>query len=97
MTETLHANIFFSITGIAVIVISILTIVLLVYAIKAFRDISHIADKVRKEGDAIVDDVRELRQNIEESSPLRTLASFFAQFVGNPRKRRPTRTKQDAE
>jgi Na+-transporting methylmalonyl-CoA/oxaloacetate decarboxylase gamma subunit len=95
MNEVLQTNIFLGITGVAVIIITLLVIVLLVYGIKIFRDVSHISHKVKEESEAIVDDVRELRNNIKESSPVTSFFSFFAKMLGS--RTRKTRTKRSKE
>ncbi|HRH26302.1 MAG TPA: hypothetical protein PLF31_02430 [Candidatus Paceibacterota bacterium] len=95
MNEVLQTNIFLGITGVAVIIITLLVIVLLVYGIKIFRDVSHISHKVKEESEAIVDDVRELRNNIKESSPVTSVVSFFAKILGShTRKARTKRSKE---
>ncbi len=64
MTETLHANIFFFITGLAVILITAGMLWLLYYIIPIARDIRMLVAKVRRVGDRLEDDVESLRHDL---------------------------------
>lgn len=64
MTELVHADIFFFITSIAVVVISILMVIALIYVIRIIKDLSHISDLARKESEEIAKDVKEFREDI---------------------------------
>jgi hypothetical protein len=64
MSEAVHADIFFFITSVAVIVLSSGLLVLLFYLIPAARDLRAVAAKVRKAGDEVEKDFEDLRANL---------------------------------
>ena len=66
MDPILKSEIFFFITAIAVIVLSVSAAVVLVYAIRILRDVDHVAKLVRDESDLIAKDVSGLREAAEE-------------------------------
>lgn len=74
MSEVLHANIFFFITSIAVIVCTFLLSVALFHFIKIMKSVRRIIDRVEAGSEAIADDIENLRVYITEESPL---ARFF--------------------
>lgn len=61
MTETLHANIFFLITSLAVIIVTAGLVWLLYHVIHIARDIRSIVSKLRKAGDEIEQDFEAMR------------------------------------
>jgi hypothetical protein len=61
MSDLLKSDIFFFVSTIAVIILTVLLIIALVYLIKILRDARYLADRAKKEGDAILDDVESLR------------------------------------
>ena len=66
MNDILHANIFFFITSVAVIVLTILIIVALYYIIGILRNARDISEQVRRGGEALADDLVELRSSIKK-------------------------------
>ena len=83
MDEVLHANIFFFITGIAVIVFTLLLSVALYHLIKILKTVRRIADRVEEGTMTIADDIEQLRTYVVEES-------FLARFLGGMRKRTET-------
>ena len=78
MNSFIQADIFFFITSIAVVLISILLIVIFYYAIKILRDIKHISYLAREESDIISEELSNLRVNIKrEGAKIKHLANFF--------------------
>jgi 5-bromo-4-chloroindolyl phosphate hydrolysis protein len=61
MDEVLHANIFFFITGIAVIVFTALLCVLIFHAIKAFKILERILLRIEEGTEVIAEDMQSLR------------------------------------
>lgn len=61
MTEVLHANIFFFITGIAVIVFSSLLCVALFHGIKALKSLRRILDRIEEGTEVIAEDLGQMR------------------------------------
>jgi hypothetical protein len=61
MNEVLHANIFFFITGIAVIVFSSLFCVALFHGIKALKSLRRILDRIEEGTEIIAEDLGHMR------------------------------------
>ena len=62
----IHADIFFYITSIAVIILTALLIILFYYLVKIARHLEHTSKRLREESDHIMDDVSIIRESIEE-------------------------------
>ena len=62
MGSLLHADIFFLITTVAVVLVAFGIVVALYYIIRILRDARYIADRALEESSAIIDDVDQLRQ-----------------------------------
>lgn len=67
MESIIHADIFFFVTTLAIIVLAIGFIVLFVYLFRIVKDVQHISKKVREESDRIIGDVEEARLNVKEN------------------------------
>ena len=79
MTDFAKMDVFFFVTTIAVVVLSILLAILIIYIIKISRDIKHITQKARSEAELISQDLSDLRQNVKEhGAKLKYFASFFS-------------------
>ncbi len=95
MNTLIHADIFFFISTIALIVISLCVTVILVYAIIIIRDFSHIARKVKEESMEIIEDVRMVRGDMKRDGFRFTqLIRFFSRFG---KKRRAPKQEQPQE
>ena len=68
MNSVLQTNIFFLITAIAVVVVSAMLVVVLVYVIRILRDARHIAQVLRRETDQMEEDINGIRASIYEES-----------------------------
>ena len=74
MSEILHADIFFFITAIAVVCVSVGALVVLYYFARILRDISILTHKLRSASDQIEKDVASLRTGIlHEGTHLRKI------------------------
>jgi hypothetical protein len=82
MDEVLHANIFFFITGIAVIVFTLLLSVALFHLIKILKTVERIALRVEEGTMTIADDLEQLRTYVVEES---FLARFFQSVLRRTR------------
>ncbi len=81
MTTLVHADIFFFVTTIAVIVVAAALTVALVYFIKVLRDVRAVSKAVKEEADLIREDIRAARENVKnEGFRLKHLISFFSRF-----------------
>lgn len=85
MNDFIKQDIFFFITSIAVVVLTVLVGVLLVYFIRISRNIHHISDKVRAETDVISEELGELRRNIRKEG---VRIKHFAKFFGTIQRRK---------
>jgi hypothetical protein len=83
MSENLiHADIFFFITSIAVIVVGISLTIVLVYLIRILHNIDSLTKKVEHETGELLSDVRLLRHEIKsEGFKLKHLFSFILGFI----------------
>jgi hypothetical protein len=64
MNTLIHADIFFFVTTVAVIVITIALTVLIVYLVKVFRSVRKIADAVSDETVLLRKDIADLRSEV---------------------------------
>ena len=81
MDSIVKSEIFFFISSIAVIVLSVGAAAVLVYAIRVLRDVDHVAKLVRDESDLIAKDVSQLRESAEkEGVKISRLARLFRKY-----------------
>jgi len=66
MDSIIKSDIFFFITGLSVIVLTIVGLVVLYYLTKIFKDIKHIAKTAKTEADHIAEDVETYRKDLKE-------------------------------
>ncbi len=84
MNEVVHADIFFFITSVAVILLTLGLLVLLFYLIPAARDLRVLAAKVRKAGDEVEKDFEDLRANLRaEGSKGKMLVDIVLGWAGH--------------
>ncbi len=93
MTEVLHANIFFFITGIAVIVFTALFCVLLFHGIKVVKSLRRIMDRVEEGTEIIAEDMQNVRTYFAEGGIVRLLISklFGSSKEGRTREQKSRR------
>jgi hypothetical protein len=78
MDTLIHADIFFFVTTIAIIVVGIALVIALVFIIKILNNIHKISDMLRSESGLVVEDVHALRGKIREGKL--SLAGIFRLF-----------------
>jgi uncharacterized protein YoxC len=77
----IHADIFFFISTIALVLISIGIVVVLVYVIKILRNVGEVTDKIKVESGEIVEDLKKLRANLrDEGMKWRHVADLVRMF-----------------
>ncbi len=82
MDELIHADIFFFITAIAVVIISIGMAVVLYFIINILRDVRVVAKKVRKASDELEQDFEVLRSSVkEEGVRVKTIVELVLAFI----------------
>lgn len=101
MTEVLQANIFFLITGIAVIVFTLLLCVALYHLIKILKSVRRVMDRIEVGSEIIADDMAHFRAYFAEQSPIaRLIRKVFGSGdpdMHAPKRSRPTRSTSKAE
>ncbi len=87
METIAKSDIFFFITSVATIILTLFLAVLLYYLVKISRDLKYISQKAKAEADKIVEDVGNLRENIKgQGQRVKDLASFFSFVQGKTKK-----------
>lgn len=92
MNETLHANIFFFITSVAVVVVTLMSLVILWYVIVILKEIRAIVSRVRKASENLERDIDFLRGEVKSTSArvvsiVGTVVSFATGFLSQNKKR----------
>lgn len=80
MEALAKSDIFFLLTGVSVIFVTILVIVALYYVIKILRGVQDLTDRVRKEGEEIINDVHKARTKVKKGG--KKLASIINSTSG---------------
>jgi hypothetical protein len=66
ITQIAQSNIFFFVTTVAVILLTVLWVIILIQIIKILKHIDAISKKIQEEGSSIVSDMSALRTGIKE-------------------------------
>jgi hypothetical protein len=85
MNEVLHANIFFFITGIAVIVFTALLCVALFHGIKVLKSLRRIMDRLERGTEVIAEDMQNVRSYFTEDG---FVTRFVSGIMGGKRGQR---------
>lgn len=87
MRTLIHADIFFFVTAVFVVLLTIFLAIAGTYFVLILRDMKEISRKIRAEGEEIIEDVNELRKKIkEDSAGLRGIARMLG-FLSGKRKK----------
>ncbi len=95
MNEILHANIFFFIASIGVVVFTLFICVILYHIIKLLRSIRNIVERVDAGSEVIAEDVSQLRAYVTQGSFVSHIMSFV--FGKGARSASKTRKKSTDE
>lgn len=88
MESIIKADIFFFITGIAIVVFTIGMIIAMVYIICILNDMKRISKTILKESDKFAGDIDSLRETIKsEGAKAKTIANFFLKLFAHRRKK----------
>ena len=99
MSEVLQANIFFMITAIAVVVVTILAAVALYHIIRILRAVRDIVERVREGSEVIAEDVANMRDGIVTGRFFSAVMSRATEAAGFGRRRtpRPKKKREQAD
>lgn len=92
MTETLHANIFFIIASVGIVVLTSLACILLYQLIKIVRLIRKIVERVEAGTEVLADDIENLRETL---NPARLITFVMGMIPGMAPKKRRRSTRND--
>lgn len=90
MSEILQANIFFVITSIAAVIVTLFLCVILYQIIRILKSIRRVVERVDEGSEIIAEDVSQLRAYVTEGS----LVSQVMSFVFSQKAKRASRTKK---
>lgn len=92
MDSFIHADIFFFITSVAVVLVTALVVIILVYLVRILRDAKSVTNKVKEETELISEDINELRAKTKkEGVKFKNFLNFFRGFSGEKSSRRRKR------
>jgi len=77
LNEVLHANIFFIIASVGVVIFIVLTSLILYHVLKVVRAVRRIISRVERGSEVLAEDIEDLRQNLN----LTKLISFVTRFI----------------
>ena len=91
METVVQSDIFFFITGVAVIGVTLVLVVAMVYIIFILKDIKNILGTAKKETQLIAEDIADLRENVKAKG---MKISYLLDFIQNIRNRKPKKSNQ---
>ena len=94
-TSILKSDVFFVISSISTIVVTIVLVVAIYYIIKILQDIKFLSSKAREEGEKMLDDVKAFREEAEDKG-LR-ITNVLYSFLGLARSKPRSRNKRKDE
>ena len=95
MDSLIKADIFFFVTTVAVVCVSAVVVVTLIYLTKILKEVLKISKKAKAETENIIADVRELRGAIrEEGAKLKSISEILTTFAPKKKKVR-TKIKEE--
>ncbi len=98
----IHANLFFMISSIGFIIIGIILVVAGVYIVRILKNVQELSEKVKKEGEIILEDVHDLREEILTKGKMATgflkgMLTVFGVASNLKRSRRSKKAKDDRD
>lgn len=94
-TSILKADIFFVVTTVAVVVLSVGLAVVMYYLVNILKDIKYLSNKAKIEGEKIIDDVRAFREEAEDKGY--KITNLLYSFLGLVRSKPKTRAKKSED
>lgn len=96
MSEVLQANVFFVITSIAVVVLTIFVCIALFYIIRILRNVRDVTDRVREGSEKFAEDVHAVRTFVRDGV-VAHIRSSFSRFSSRRRGPRASHADTDDE
>lgn len=98
MDTLIHADVFFFVTTIAVVVVGIAFTVVLVYLAKILRDVKEVTEQVKEETILFRRDIADLRGDVKkEGFRAQRIFMFFRNFFKGTEANAKTRSKKNSE
>ena len=103
MDTLIHADIFFFITAVAVMLIATMLAVVLVYVVLIARDVRAIVARMRRASESLESDFNALREGVlKEGGKAKALVGLALGFIGrklggSPRKKRAAKTAKQGQ
>jgi hypothetical protein len=94
MDTLIHADVFFFVTTVVVIVVGIAFTIALVYLTKVLSDVKEITGQVKEEALLVREDIKGLRSDVKQEG---FRAERFLMFFRNLFKKTNTRSKKEAK
>ncbi len=89
MNNLLEANIFFFVTTVAVIAVTLVLVIAGAYAIKVLRDLTYITKKAKEKSDDILKDIDDLRSSIKNQDlKTKIVGTFFKKIFQRSTKKK---------
>jgi predicted PurR-regulated permease PerM len=79
MDTFIHADIFFFVTTIVLVVFAAFGVILLIYSVKIVRTVSDIANTIKTESKNIAEDIESIREQVKEKG---SKLSVFTGLIG---------------
>jgi hypothetical protein len=99
MNTLIHADVFFFVTTIALIVVAVGVVIIIVYVIRILRDVAAMSRTIKKETEVVLGDIELLRTSVKNNGfKFRYLGTFIMNFVNmfrRYRKKKKERAKDD--
>lgn len=90
METLIHADIFFFVTTIAVVLIASLFIVVIIYVVRILNDLHYVSGIVRKETDMLAGDIEDLREEVKRKGILGGIYAIISGLFGGSGERSKT-------
>jgi len=97
MATLIHADIFFFVTTIAVVVVAILFVAIIIYVLAILNDLHYISGVVRKETNLLAEDLEDIRERVKREGALSLFMNLFTGLFGGRGKRSKTNKSKDAK
>ena len=96
METLLKTDIFFFITSVAVVAVTICVIYAMYHLIRILRNVDEISGDMREEGELIREDISDLRENVRaEGLKVKHISEFIGKFTGTSPRKNPHHKKTE--